>query len=156
MDKVVIEIKNRTKRPLEKPRELGEPNPEREESEKSDARNVLINRAYQEAKKMVVQAVNVSASRYFDLMEDYQSEVVFRNAKSAIGKASSFATVVGGSAMINPALGAIAAIGWVASQTIQSVGTWGNAMLQVANQNSQTRFMQDRYSLIDNGRGTEN
>lgn len=150
--RIEIKQKGRWKTPKDKP------SPEEQEAkEKEMAEEALYKLAFQQVKQAVGTAISVSASRYFNLMEDYQSEVVFNNAKTAVSKALSLgASAVAGFKIGGGVGAAIAVAGWGVTEMFNAIGTYNNAMLQVANTNSQVRFAQQRMSLIDGGRGTEN
>lgn len=126
--------------------------------------NVLINQAFDTAKKAILNSVSVTANRYFNLKEDYLSENLVNNALTAVGKVTSFGSAVASGAIlgssvtgIGTAVGAaIAATGWVVNEGISMYGQLSNYYQSINATTYQTQFSRVRAGLINEGRGTEN
>lgn len=126
-------------------------------NEKEQLKSVLLNQAYNQAKKLVVQSVNSTLSRYYNMKEDYMLENNVNAIKTIIGKTSSFATTVAGGAMIGGvAGGVIAGVGWLGSEAINVSNMWKDTYAQINATNYNKTFTKSRLGLIDGGRGTEN
>lgn len=132
---------------------------------KTVGKNVLVNQAYQLAKQQVKNAITLSVSRYFSLKEDYIGQNIYNNVATGISKISSLGTAVVGGAIAGSSVmsgaGAIAgavigAVGWGVNETISSINTKYNSMLELGTKMYQTNFNVERYGLINGGRGTEN
>lgn len=120
-------------------------------------KHVLVNQAYNQAKKILVQTVDTSLNRYFNLSEDYLGENSYKYAKSVITKATSIGTSVGTGIMLGGvAGGAVAATGWLAGEIIAYNNKLSSYYSSLNATNYNTKFSNIRSSLYNNGRGTEN
>lgn len=120
-------------------------------------KNTLVNQAYQNAKNLVIQALELSLGRYYALSEDYIAENSINNLKVGINKVSTLVSVVGGAAMVGGAAGAaMAAVGWGASQIVSGINAKNNYYANINAATYQTEFLKKRASLVDNSQGTEN
>lgn len=127
-------------------------------------KSVLVSYAFSQASQSIKSAISLSVSRYFALKEDYLGETALKNALTAVNKTVSFGTsVLGGAAagsLIGPvgtAAGAmIGAIGWATNEVISGVQTYNASMLEIGTSAYQSAFANERYGLINGGRGTEN
>lgn len=127
-------------------------------------KSVLVSYAFSQASAQIKSAVSLSVSRYFSLKEDYLGETTLQNALTAVNKTMSFGTaVLGGAAtgsLLSPvgtAAGAmIGAIGWATGEVISGIQTHNATMLEIGTSAKQSAFAQERYGLINGGRGTEN
>lgn len=128
------------------------------------AKKRLVAYAGTKALSVITNSLSTSTNRYFALKENYLAETTYRNVLSGISKTSSFASSIIGGATIGGALGVggatvgavIGAIGWGANEIVSGISTYSNAMIELGNSIYQTNFSQERYGLINGGRGTDN
>ena len=131
---------------------------------KTLAKSVLLNQAFQVAKNSIIRSLDFNITRYLDLKEDYLSENDYNAAKATIQTTATFATSVfigakvgsvGGpvGALIGGAIGAVG--GTIANlqgyrSLKSSVSTDLNGRI------IQTNFARERAGLTNEGKGTEN
>lgn len=127
-------------------------------------KSVLLNQAYQEGKKLVIQAVQTSVNQYFSLSENYFAETSWNNAMTTISKATSFGSSVVGGAIAGSvggvygaiAGGVVAGVSWGVSELISGRNRMSSYYANLNATRINTEFMQRRAGLYDNNRGTEN
>lgn len=119
--------------------------------------SVFLNQSYQQAKKLVTEAIDYSLTRYFTLSEDYLSENTYNNVMTAINKTTSLASSIGAGAMVGGVYGAVAgAAVWGATQIISGINKKNSYYANINAATYQTEFLKKRASLVDNSQGTEN
>lgn len=127
-------------------------------------KSVLINQAYQQAKKAVVSAVDMSLNRYYSMKEDYLSQTNYSNIMTSINKVSSAGTAIIGGAIAGAELGPygavagalIGSVGWGITEAISYQQRMSNAYQSLNTNNYSTNFGQVRAGLVNGGKGTEN
>ena len=127
-------------------------------------KSVIINQAYQNAKQLASQSINYSFKRYTTLKEDYILENNLNNFQLGISKVKGFAGAAFSGAVMGSSLGPIGSVfgaavslgGYGITNIIQNSAYRSSYYQDLNATNLQTQFMQQRSSLYNEGRGTEN
>lgn len=140
----------------------------KEETKKSDfgilMKSVVVNQAFQLAKKTVIQSVDIALTRRFSFTENYKGQQDYQNTKTAISKITGLGTSVVGGAVSGATLGGagavagavIGAVGWGVGEGFAVYERYSNQAQSLNASRYQTGFMGQRLGLTDGGKGTQN
>lgn len=125
-------------------------------------KNVLVYELYSQAKQTIKKTALYSASKYFNLTENYKAEQGLQNVTSVVEHIGSIGTSILGGAIIgvkagHPVIGA--AVGLVVGAVntgIDAAKSWDAQHMQLTTMNIQSSFQMTKLGLINNGRGTLN
>lgn len=133
--------------------------------ENTVGRNIFLNQAYQAAKAAVVNTVQYSINRHFELTENYIAQEDMNDALSAIHQIAGIAQTAVASAfaggIYGGAIGAVAGFtiglaGSLVNKSIQAAQAKDRENIQLATANKQNSFKMARLGLNNGGRSTEN
>lgn len=127
-------------------------------------KNVFAYMMWQSTKTMVKKAVTYEAEKYFNLSEDYKTEMLYRNTMSVIEHVSGIGVSILGGAIAGAKLGPVGAIGGAllggATAAVTSIidarKAWDRQNRELTEMNMQSSFQVVRLGLINDGRGTLN
>jgi hypothetical protein len=127
-------------------------------------KTVILNQAYQQAKQMLTQTIDLSLNRYYTLTEDYLGQTNYQHIRTAYGKVTGLASSIAGGAMtggmagpVGAAIGAvIGATSWGINQTIQNQANLSGYYQDLNAANFNMQFNRTRAGLVNEGRGTDN
>lgn len=123
----------------------------------SIGKTVILNQAYQQAKQMLNQTIDLSLNRYYTLTEDYLGQTNYQNIRNIYGKVTGLAASIGGGAIIGGPIGAaIGAVSWGVNQYIQNKANLSGYYQDLNAANFNTDFNRTRAGLVNEGRGTDN
>lgn len=121
------------------------------------AKNIIVNKAIDDASSLIINGVRYAMSRRYTLSEDYIAQQEMSNTNILIDKIGSLGQAIIAGASIGGPIGAIVAgITWTATQSMEIAQRFDQAYLQVNEQNYESSFQRTRLGLNDNGRGTQN
>lgn len=127
-------------------------------------KTVILNQAYQQAKQMLAQTIDLSLNRYYTLTEDYLGQTNYQNIKNTYGKVTGLASSIAGGAMTGGMAGPVGAVvgavigatSWGINQTIQNKANLSGYYQDLNAANFNTQFSRTRAGLVNEGRGTDN
>lgn len=127
-------------------------------------KTVILNQAYQHAKQMLSQTIDLSLNRYYTLTEDYLGQTNYQHIRTAYGKVTGLASAIAGGAMAGSITGPggavvgaiISAASWGVNQYVQNKANLSNYYQDLNASNFNTEFNRTRAGLVNEGRGTEN
>ena len=127
-------------------------------------KTVILNQAYQQAKQMLTQTIDLSLNRYYTLTEDYLGQTNYQHIRTAYGKVTGLASSIAGGAMTGGMAGPVGAVvgavisatSWGINQSIQNKANLSGYYQDLNAANFNTQFNRTRAGLVNEGRGTEN
>lgn len=132
-------------------------NPMKNKGLSQNAQTILLNQAFEQVKKLTIQAADLTINRFYTLSEDYIGQTNYNNIRTLISKGTGFITSVAGGAIAGGPAGAIiSGIGYIGSEFISNQAALSSRYQELNAANINIEFSRKRSGLYDEGRGTEN